>query len=397
MSSPPLQRDLTCVGSTGNAFCKTIQEYDDDRPPAKRRRVGHSGHFSNLFREAQFTPDGTTIVTHSEDECLRTFILPPDLLQDDSDPSRLEPYSEIQSPTNTLSYAIYPHFDLRDPSTTLVLAASKDVPLTLRNALHYDTLHASYPLIDAKTEAFVPSHSLAWSPDGTHFFAGSKDQVAIFDPSRDGEGPVTIHRTAPGRTARKMYAAQDPNSCKGIVSALRHSPVDGILAAGTLDRNVGLFDHGGFQACGTAFSLPADGTGITHLRWSPCGKYLLIAERQSDCMHVYDVRQTRTRVGWLRGRCAETTQKLGMDVVATAEGFEVWAGGTDGCARMWSNAGVVEGEQHPDREVKMHDGGYCSEIISAVSIADNPQIPFQARCGIPVVKSSPRAPADERR
>lgn len=375
-STPPPRQSLHGVGSTGDTFCKTIQEYNSSQPAARRRRVGKNGAYSNLFREAQFSADGTTIVTHSEDEFLRTFILPPDLLDDRTSPSKLEAYSEIQSPTSTLSYSLYPHFDLQNSATTLALAASKDVPLSLRNALHYETIHASYPLIDAPREAFVTPHALTWTSDGTHFLAGSKDQIAIFDASRDGEGPEAVHKTAPGRTAKKLYGAQDINSCKGIVSTLSISS-DGLLAAGTLDRNIGLFDHSGFQDCSTAFSLSfsldgsaRDGTGITHLHWSPCGKYLIVAERQSDSIHVYDVRSTHRRVCRLSGRRAATTQKLGFDVLPASKstsGLEVWAGGTDGCVRKWVvNAGIdVEeeaSEQAPDLETNMHDGE-CELII----------------------------------
>ena len=356
---------LKCVGSSGIAFCKTIQECHDAQPPAKRRRVGGNGDYSNFFRQAHFSADGTTIITHSEDECLRTFILPPDLLDDLETPTHLEAYAERQSPTNTLSYSLYPFFDLQNPSTTLVLSAEKDVPLSLRNVLHYETQHASYPLIDTATEAFLTPHSLAWTPDGTHFIAGSKDQLSVFDASRDGEGPISTRRTAPGRTAKKRYAAQDINSCKGVVSALQMGP-DGLMAAGTLDRNIALFDHNGLGECVTAFSLPLprdsstrrDGTGVTHLRWSPCGKYLLIAERQSDIIHIYDVRDTHRRVGWLSGRHADMTQKLGIDVVPTADGFEVWAGGTNGCVRMWEGVGMREGEQSFQKEMKLHDGKF---------------------------------------
>lgn len=373
-SSQPL---LKCVSSTGATFCRSIRECNDSQPPAKRRRVGRNGDYSNLFREAQFSGDGTTIVTHSEDETLRTFVLPPDLLDGGHKASVLQAYSEIQSPTNTLSYVLYPHFDLQHPSTTLALIASRDVPLALRNTLHYDTLHGSYPLIDAATEKFETPHSLVWTADGTHFVAGSKDQVAVFDASYDGSGPTSLHKTAPGRNARKRYGVQGINSCKGLISALRISP-DGLLAAGTLGRHIGLFDHSGFGECSTSFSLDASldesgkrsGTGVTHLRWSPCGKYVLVAERQSDVVHVYDVRSTHRRVGWLSGRHADTTQKLGIDVVSTVEGFEVWGGGTDGCVRMWENAGSKEGEQKPDQKIKLHEGTRPGATI-LILCADN--------------------------
>lgn len=367
MPSSASAHGFKCAGSTGNAFCKTIQEFHDAQPPAKRRRLGGYSNYSNLFREAHFSADGTTIVTQSEDESLRTFILPPDLLDDVETPSHLEAYAERQSPTNTLSYSLYPYFDLQNPSTTLVLSAEKDVPLSLRNVLHYETQHASYPLIDTATEAFLTPHGLAWTPAGTHFVAGSKDQISVFDASRDGEGPVSTRKTAPGRTAKKRYAVQDINSCKGVVSALQMGP-DGLMAAGTLERNIGLFNHNGLGECATAFSLPLpqdsnirrDGTGVTHLRWSPCGKYLLVAERQSDIVHIYDVRDTHRRVEWLSGRRAGTTQKLGIDVVPTAAGFEVWTGGTDGCVRMWEGVGSKEGEQTPAKEIKLHDGASLS-------------------------------------
>lgn len=169
---------------------------------------------------------------------------------------------------------------------------------------------------------------------------------------------------------------------KGIVSALSLSS-EGILAAGTFSRNVGIFADEGLGDCITVFSLKNNnassstkahedentvGTGITSLRWSPCGRYLYIAERQASSIQIYDIRVLGRRLGCLTGRRAKTNQRVGFDVVIgydgapegmqTLEGqsemndneieaagrmegggghHNIWSGGTDGIVRVWAN------------------------------------------------------------
>ena len=354
---------LRCIASTGDAFCKTIVECDTARPRRTGSVTHRPGSQSNAFVDAQFSADGTTIITRNEDQCLRTFGLPANLLEPESQPLHLTPHSTLPSPTNVRSYAILPRFDLQDPSTTVVLSASADVPISLTNALNHETVHAKYPLVNPTTEAFIAPHSLAWTRDGTHFVAGSKNQISVFDASCSGSGPIRSHGAAQRGLWKDEFLARYAMGCKGIVTALCISP-DGILAMGTTERQVALYENEGSGQCVTAFDVggsrgehdPARGTGITSLRWSPCGKYLLVAERQSDGIHVYDMRNALQRVAQLIGRRADTTQRLGMDLVLTTHGYEVWAGGTDGCVRMWNNPGWKAGEYSPDEAIAMHDG-----------------------------------------
>ncbi|KAI7600732.1 hypothetical protein KC346_g13143, partial [Hortaea werneckii] len=91
-------------------------------------------------------------------------------------------------------------------------------------------------------------------------------------------------------------------------------------------------------------------------------RYLIIAERQSDCIQVFDVRNTLQRVSTLTGREANTTQKLGIDVVPTIDGSQVWAGGTDGVVKMWENPGLAAGDQRPQREMKLRKDPISSAI-----------------------------------
>ncbi|KAK5121494.1 hypothetical protein LTR85_005327 [Meristemomyces frigidus] len=358
-----------CLATTGTAFCKSIKECSTAWSANPRRHGRDDGRESNLFREAQFSSDGTTIVTHNEDQCLRTFILPTDLLEEHEVPSELAAHSTGPSASNLQSYAICPYFDLRDPTTTLVLSASSDQPVVLRNALDYSTVHAKYQHVNPTTEAYIRSNTLAFSRDGRYFIAGSKNQISNFDCSRDTSGPSSHHWTGASRQARQQYG-KPSMSCKGIVSALSISG-DGVLAAGTTEREVGLYSNEGRGECITAFGIEqrgmgglhlVKGTGITSLKWSPCGRYLCIAERQCDSIQVYDVRNTLQWVSRLTGRHADTTQKLGMDVVNAADGYEIWAGGTDGAVRMWTNPGSKDGEHTPDAEMKLHQDPVSSAI-----------------------------------
>lgn len=353
------------VASTADTFNNSIRK--PSTACSGRLRIGgkNVGGESNLFKEAQFSSDGTTIVTHNEDQCLRTFVLPTDLLEDKSEPLHLESHSSWPSSSNIQSYAIYPYFDLQDPSTTLVLSASAGVPISLSNALSYETLHAKYRSISPKTEEYYTSYSLAFSRDGSRFIAGSRNRLSIFDCAHDGSDPILTRTLAPGKKARKLYGTQALGS-SGLVSALEISG-GGVLAAGTTQREVALYGNEGAGELITAFSAgakdaPTGGSGITSLKWSPDSTYLIVAERQSDSLQVYDVRNTMQRVSFLTGRRAQTTQRLGVDVVPTVDGYEVWAGGTDGCVRMWRNPGSNEGEQTPDASLQLHDDAVSSAI-----------------------------------
>lgn len=351
----------TCVANTGDAFIGPVGFGQ------KKQGVNHADDHSetNFFQDAQWTADGTSVVSLNNDQSLRTFVLPPDLLDAVQQPHSLVPHTTLTSATKVQSYTTHPDFSLDDPSTTLILSSATDVPLRLTNAVHDSYVHATYSHVHPTTEAFIASHSLAFINDGTHFASGSQGLVSVFDVSRDGEGPVTKHRTKPKNPTEAATSMRD----NGKIMALSVSS-DGLLAAGGTNRKIGLFANQGHGACQTAFSVagsPGDdvhhsGSGITSVAWTPDGHYVLAAERQSDGIHVYDVRTQLRRVAWLSGRRANTTQRLGIDIVPTATGCEVWAGGTDGHVRMWQNPGSLEGEQGPDADLDMHSDAVASAV-----------------------------------
>ncbi|MCJ1368978.1 hypothetical protein MMC20_000185 [Loxospora ochrophaea] len=144
---------------------------------------------------------------------------------------------------------------------------------------------------------------------------------------------------------------------KGIVSAMGMN-VEGVLAAGTWSRWLGLYDGQGGGGTIGIFEIgrEGDGTGISQLLWSDCGRYLCVVERGSDGVGVWDVRGTGKRLCWLAGRKARTNQRLAVDRI----GKEIWSGGQDGCVRVWEDLGMKEGTSEASWGFKAHDDAVSS-------------------------------------
>ena len=182
----------------------------------------------------------------------------------------------------------------------------------------------------------------------------------MFDLNRNGEEPISRFATIPSRRKKLKGGGV---GMKGLVSSLEISS-DGILAAGTFTRCIGLYSEEGLGDCIAVFSLAGqnfcgeeiDGSGVTQVIWSPCGRYLNVAERKSDGLMVYDVRVAGKLLCWLKGRKANTNQRLGADVIRTSQNYEIWAGGTDGFIRYWRDPGFHEGSIEATYEWKGHQG-----------------------------------------
>lgn len=310
--------------------------------------------------------------------CLH-FRSPADLLEEADEPQPLTPYCTISSAESVNAVTGYPFFNLQDPSSALVLSSVRDHPIRLNSALT-GHLGASYPVVNPMTEEFICPHSLLFSGAADRFIAGSDSLISVFDVSRPGEGPIASVPTGPKRKGTDYSSA---TTMRGIVSALGADPSTGVLAAGTFNRYVGLYDSWGqgdcvgvFSVKGTSADEEIGGGGITQISWSPCGRYLYIAERKSDGVMCYDIRKTGQLLSWLRGRNTQTNQRLGIDVVATEEhgGHEVWAGGIDGQFRMWKNPHQQEGSIAPAFGFEAHGGRFfccCTyTVIVLISSAD---------------------------
>ncbi|KAF7512226.1 hypothetical protein GJ744_002388 [Endocarpon pusillum] len=294
---------------------------------------------------------------------------PPDLLEDRKQELLLESYSDIRFVEAVKAFTTFPLFDLQDTTTSLLLCSIPDHPVRLHSALSSELI-ASYPFVNATTEAYIAPHSLLFTGHGRNFIAGSSNLVATFDVTRPGHGPSSLFVTASSRRSRKVNGSI---GLRGIVSALSIDPASKVLAAGTFSRHVGLYDAAGegeslgmFKLDGNEADGRIGGRGITQLIWSPCGRYLYIVERQSHGIMVYDIRKSGQLLSWAEGRMAETNQRLRVDLFSSpnASGdLELWAGGVDGNIRVWRNTHCQEGGQRPDLDWHLHHDAVSSTTV----------------------------------
>jgi WD40 repeat protein len=272
---------------------------------------------------------------------------PPDLLDDTQ--NTLIPYSQTQFAEPLYSTALYPLFSLSSPATAAALVSTRDHPIRLQDFFQNNVLRASYPLIDPDTERFIAPHSLIFARDGSRFVAGSEGLLTVFDLTRDGSGPISWMPTIENKRKRRIVGGQ---GVRGLISSMDIS-VDGTLAVGSFNRDVGLYSQSGSGEEIAVFELPKNvGRGVSSVKWGGDGRYLYISERKGEVMLMYDIRNTGNLVRTFTGRKAETNQRLGIDVF----GDEVWAGGLDGKVQVWKYCPDGEDlqEQEPSLSFDVH-------------------------------------------
>lgn len=331
---------------------------------------------------------------------------------------------------------------------------------------------ATYPLIHGPTEAFIFTTSLLWPSSGAgfgqYFLTGSSNLIALFDVTRPGSSISATNSSSSAGSSSGCPLVRLPTipsarhalkgggvGMRGAVSALAVQPAAaavaagpgdgaeggeaaaaggwGLVAAGTWTRHVGLYDLTRSGVCAATWGVagaacsppssshsppsgsdttgtadPVGGQGVMQLLWSPCGRYLVVSERKSAGLLVYDVRVSGRLLGWLDGRGAATGQRLwgsvfvassssdsgggGGDAAASSPsmqggggdiavakqgetGFEVWSGGCGGVVQVWDGVGTVEGPQRAKWRFRVAGtdedggGGAAGAAAGAVSSA----------------------------
>ncbi|EFX05954.1 WD repeat-containing protein [Grosmannia clavigera kw1407] len=429
--------------------------------------LGHGRGPRPFYKSAQWSADGTTVITSTSDNRIVSYVLPDDLLdpqqdgqlesnslaasesdsdsdsdsdsESDSDGSnsgssstssincrhrRLVPQGRLCLPEPANALASAPYYSLALPWSQSVLVSCRDLPIHLYSLFPEEgdsssssssssVAHArprplaSYPLIKTETEAYLAPNALLWPSPGTHFVAGTTNLLVLFDISRTANDPplLRVPTIASTRHLRKGNGVGMRGTVAALSGSIGPGPGPGLVAAGTWTRWIGLYDlaraggecvatwsvaRASSRASSRADSQPGvdsiGGGGILQTLWSPCGRYLVVNERRSRGLLVYDVRGSGELLCCLTGRPAETNQRLSCDVYMSASapnnssvegkvtdgsnnngssGFEVWAGTQNGTTVVWEGIGRCGGNIEPSWSWMAHSSAVSSTAMHA--------------------------------
>jgi WD40 repeat protein len=157
---------------------------------------------NNFLKGCAWSPDGSCLLTASDDNCLRLFNLPAELYTAGSvpltphstaaaaptlepTPAALQSVLQVHEAETIYDYSWYPRMSSADPATCCFVSTSRDHPMHMWDAFT-GSLRCTYRAYDHLDE-ITAAHSTMFTPDGQRLFAGHKDCIRIFDVGRPGK------------------------------------------------------------------------------------------------------------------------------------------------------------------------------------------------------------------
>ncbi|RKP38364.1 WD40-repeat-containing domain protein, partial [Dimargaris cristalligena] len=321
----------------------------------------------NFFQRATWSPDGSFLLTSSNDQCARVFQLPTDTLTTAAatgSPEPLEAFQCLRQSHGILALDWYPHVDYYHPSTWCFVSSTRDHPVHLWNA-YTGKVQATYWAEDDKGQK-IAAYALAFHPDGQSLYTGYHDAIHIFDVQRPGMARQTVRLTP----TRNSKAGQ-----KGIVSTIAFNPDrSGLYAVGTFSNSVGLYAD---TAPGALLHLkrPPIGNGLSQCQFSPCGNYLYLTGRTHYSVFCWDIRQTGKFLFCI-DRTLGTSQRISFDVDPTGQFLA--SGTREGTVQIYDISGPLQAQPVTKDPLLVQSFPGHHDAIGATQF--HPTLPLMATC-----------------
>ncbi|XP_064638725.1 telomerase Cajal body protein 1-like [Lineus longissimus] len=302
----------------------------------------------NFLKGCKWSPDGTCLLTNSDDNQLRLFNLPPEVWSQQTDNlPELSSVLKMKEGDLIYDYCWYPRMSSQDPVSCCLVSTCRDNPVHMWDAFTGE-LRCTYRAYDQADE-ITSAYSVAFSNSGDKLYCGFNGAVRIFDinrPGRDCEtrqnkAMVTVSATANRGHKRKKGKAKKtvtPAYQRGILSCIAVSPDDGLYAVGSYAKTVSIYCAvSGEMMC----LLDGHAGGITHIKFSPDGNYIYSGGRKDPEILCWDVRSYGKPLFSLR-RTVETNQRMYFDLDRT--GRYLVSGNHDGTTSVWDLSSAQESD-----------------------------------------------------
>eukprot|EP00727_Mastigamoeba_balamuthi_P002675 m51a1_g12404 putative telomerase cajal body protein 1 (388) ;mRNA; f:693236-694723 len=274
----------------------------------RRMKLALAGAQMQALYFADESPDGTCLMTASEDNVLRIFELPR-AAYESSDATAVQ-----AGPTRLASV-------LRAAEGETIYdnrCTSRDHPVHLWDAFTA-RLRASYRAHDA-VDNVMAALSLCFSPSGSALYCGYPSELRAFDISRPGRQHVLRAETCKRGRGQRMQ----------LVSCVCASASGSAIAAGSYSGSVAVFSASDLSRVAELGS-PAHAPGVTQVAWVG-DEHVLTGARRDGAIRKWDVRNTSRHVCEYRRQVA-TNQRVSF-CVSPCAGF-LLSGSADGCLLVW--------------------------------------------------------------
>ncbi|KAL3740411.1 hypothetical protein ACJRO7_021660 [Eucalyptus globulus] len=266
-----------------------------DVPPQRayhfHKQFGTDQKPNNFLKGVKWSPDGTCLLSSSEDNTLRVLALPEYGGDDSANASssnhgsqgilwsfRISVYSFAANLVVTEGESVYDFcwYPLTYPLSCVFASTTRDHPIHVWDATT-GQLCCTYRA-DDDVDEITAAFSIAFNPAGNKIFAGYNKSIRVFDvhrPGRDFESHSTLQGNKEGQT--------------GIISAIAFSPTHTVmLATGSYCQTTAIYREDNMELL---YVLRGQQGGVTHVLFSKDGNYLYTGGRKDPFIMCWDVRK----------------------------------------------------------------------------------------------------------
>nr|CAG4647080.1 EOG090X06W9 [Megafenestra aurita] len=301
----------TC-DSPWRMICSAHQEYENTKT-------------QGFLKGCKWSPDGSCLLTCSDDGLLRLYDLPADLYNSHKKSfqgcsiSELSPSLRIKESETIYDYCWHPLMSSWNPETCFLASTSKGSPTHLWDA-YKGSLVASYRAYN-NVDEIEAANSLCVSPGGEKLYCGFDKCIRVFDVQIPGRNCDV----RPTKSTDGISASQS-----GIISCIAINPaLPSVYAAASYMKTIGLYS----EPDGTALCiLEGHRGGVTHLKFSPDGVVFYSGGRKDPEILCWDLRNPGHVLYTMR-RTVETNQRIYFDL--DPSGRYLISGDTSGDVTIW--------------------------------------------------------------
>ncbi|XP_054161112.1 telomerase Cajal body protein 1-like [Oppia nitens] len=294
--------DETTIQTSDDSDGQNKCDYDWTKSPKLINKCFNQFNDSNnCLKGCKWSPDGSCLMTNSDDHCLRLFNLPQNLCQNpiilDEDVEEMSPVLKIKESEIIYDFCWYPLMNSCHPSTCLLMTTSRDNPIHLWDA-YTGQLVCTYRAYNYADEV-IAANCVAFSADGTKIYSGFEKWIRVFDTS------------SPGRVCDSKQTYMDKTGQKGIISCIAVNPLNpNIIAFGSYDKSIGLYEE---PSLVNICVLMGQKGGLTHIQFSADGHRLYSGGRKDSEILCWDIRNVGQVLSVIT-RSVNTNQRVYFDL-----------------------------------------------------------------------------------